>query len=75
MLGPALIYTKDKLENLITASSGQQTISRLLDDDVATYWESDNTSDNEPTITIDFEQDVIINYVNLWPVLLGWFLN
>ena len=74
VLGPALIYTKDNLDNLITASSGQQTISRLLDDDVATFWESDNKSDNEPTIIIDFEQDVIINYVNLWPVILGWFL-
>ena len=75
MLGPALVYTKDRLENLISASSSQQTISKLLDDDVATYWESDNKSDNEPSIVIDFEKDVIINYVDLWPVLLGWFQN
>ena len=75
MLGPALVYTKDRLENLISASSSQQTISKLLDDDVATYWESDNKSDNEPSIIIDFEKDVIINYVDLWPVLLGRFPN
>ena len=75
MLGPALVYTKDRLENLISASSGQQTISKLLDDDVATYWESDNKSNNEPSIIIDFEKDVIINYVDLWPVLLGRFSN
>lgn len=35
-----------------------------------TYWESDNKSDNEPVLTIDFAKDVIINYVDLWPVLL-----
>ena len=75
MLGPALVYTKDRLENLISASSSQQTISKLLDDDVATYWESDNKSDNEPSIVIDFEKDVIINYVDIWPVLLGRFPN
>ena len=70
MLGPALIYTKNRLENLISASSGQTSINQLLDDDVMTYWESDNKSDNEPVLTIDFAKDVIINYVDLWPVLL-----
>lgn len=35
-----------------------------------TYWESNNKSDNEPMLTIDFAKDVIINYVDLWPVLL-----
>ena len=75
VLGPALIYTKDRLENLITASSGQQTVTRLLDDDVMTYWESDNMFDNKPSITIDFGKDVIINYVDLWPVILGLFQN
>ena len=70
MLGPALIYTKNRLENLISASSGQTSVNRLLDDDVMTYWESDNKSDNEPVLTIDFAKDVIINYIDLWPVLL-----
>ena len=70
-MGPALIYTKDRLQNIISASSGQNTMNQLLDDDVGTYWESDNKSDNEPTLTIDFEKDVIINYVDLWPVLLA----
>ena len=46
-------------------------MNQLLDDDVGTYWESDNKSDNEPTLTIDFEKDVIINYVDLWPILLA----
>ena len=70
-MGPALIYTKDRLENLISVSSGRITLTRLLDDDVMTYWESDNKSDNEPSLTIDFGKDVIINYVDLWPVLLA----
>ena len=71
MLGPALIFTKDRLENMISVSSGWSSELRLLDDDSTTYWESDNRFDNEPAITIDFMDDVIINYVDLWPVLLA----
>ena len=70
VLGPALVYTKDRLENMISVSSSWSSESRLFDDDSTTYWESDNRFDNEPAITIDFMDDVIINYVDLWPVLL-----
>ena len=71
VLGPGFIYTKDRLENLISASSGQNTLTQLLDDDVKTFWESDNKSDNNPLLTIDFGKDVMMNYVDLWPVLLA----
>ena len=56
---------------MISVSSGWSSESRLFDDDSTTYWESDNRFDNEPAITIDFMDDVIINYVDLWPVLLS----
>ena len=71
VLGPGFIYTKDHLENLISASSGENTITQLLDDDVETFWESDNKSDNNPSLTIDFGKDVMMNYVDLCPVLLA----
>ena len=38
VLGPALIFTKDRLENMISVSSGWSSESRLLDDDKTTYW-------------------------------------